>query len=387
MVGMPMARRAPQRRAKGSALSLFAISYCIVPLLWPALASRLWLGPVGSSSPLDNGSENAVATLPSECETGRRQVWQKSAAAAASAFWAFSPEAAEAFRADRILNGKKSYVPTIRLAYQKLEGLRDDLYLDVELEQGNADSRVRFPARPADWFSGRDSSLDGPLVLVNDPTGFGCEEFTEKVDGVALIPRGRCPFEKKMRNAMNAGAKAVIVYDEKMSKQPLETQGKSGAVRSKGIATREPGDALYGGVSIIPVERGKTLMGVDKGEETPALDAAMISRTNGTDLVKLLKEGGQPRILDVKRFSFNDGIDAFIKKDLKKMLIEMEIYSNLQRVSKDDMQDPILKTLKKDREAFAAAVRSKDYGEFQRTFAEWNSHLDTLGKWDLKELF
>eukprot|EP00415_Alexandrium_ostenfeldii_P002723 UN2723 len=69
------------------------------------------------------------------------------------------------------------------------------------------------------------------------------------------------------------------------------------------------------------------------------------------------------------------------------MLNEMEIFGLTMRVSKDDMQDAILKTLKKDRTDFANAVRAKDYAAIRQTFASWNSHLDKLGQWDLYELF
>jgi len=126
----------------------------------------------------------------------------------------------------------------------------------------------------------------------------------------------------------------------------------------------------------------------EKGDSKPEIDGAMISLTNGTSLVEALKEGKKARVLDVKRFDFNsDGIDLFIKKDLKKMLNEMEIFGNTIRVSKDDMQDPILKTLKKDRTDFAAAVKAKDYSEIRSTFARWNEHLDKLAQWELYELF
>mmetsp|Transcript_38923 Transcript_38923/g.105403 ORF Transcript_38923/g.105403 Transcript_38923/m.105403 type:complete len:387 (-) Transcript_38923:93-1253(-) len=386
-MGAPRVRSvAPRRSRRGTVgASLLSLACCATALLLPKQVARGWLGPADRPTVAKDTEEAGVAG-----RLGRRELWRESAAAAAAALWAAHPEDAEAFRNDRILNAKTSYVPTIRGFYQKLEGLRDDLYLDVELETGNADSRVRYAARPADWYSGLDKNLDGPLILASDESGYGCKEFQEKIDGVALIPRGRCTFSEKIKNARQAGAKAVIIYDEKMSKQPLELQQKSGMVRSKGIATRQAGDALYGGVAILPVEKGKTIIGYDKGEKgepQPELDAAMIGLKNGTTLVDAIKEGKKPRVLDVKRFTFGEGIDDFIKRDLKKMLNEMEIFGLTMRVSKDDMQDAILKTLKKDRTDFANAVRAKDYAAIRQTFASWNSHLDKLGQWDLYELF
>merc|ERR1719210_3025877 len=117
---------------------------------------------------------------------------------------------------------------------------------------------------------------------------------------------------------------------------------------------------------------GKTIIGVEKDQTPPSLDAAMISLANGTKLIQAVKNGDEPRILDVQRAKFSNGIDDFIKKDLRKLLNEMELYGDTMRISKDDMQDPILRTLKKDRDAFAAAVKAKNYGETRNTFKQWN---------------
>lgn len=345
----------------------------------------VWLGPRPETS---EKVEPALEHAPHNGAVGRRQAWQTSAAVAAAAAWAESPPAAEAFRNDRILTAKKQTVPGIRSLYQKLEGLRDDLILIVEMEAGAESSRVNLGARPCDWYDGLDSKLDGELVLGEDPSGFGCEEFTNKADGkILLVPRGKCTFSKKIENAKAVGAKAVVVYDEKMSRMPLETQGLSGAVRSKGIAIRSAGDALTGGTYLLPVENGITIMTPEVKESVPKLDAAMISLTNGTSLVEAIKAGKAPRILDVRRADFSSGVDKFVKKDLKMLMKEMEFYGNTQRVSKDDMNDPILKTLKKDRDDLAAGVRSKDYAEIRRSFLSWNSHLDALGKWELAETY
>jgi len=350
----------------------------------------VWLGPRPETPEIQQDRVLGTQVAPVRSgAVGRRQVWQTSAAAAAAAAWVESPQAAEAFRNDRLLNAKNQIVPGIRTLYQKLEGLRDDLVLVVETEAGDASSRQNLGARPGDWFSGIDSSLDGELVLAEDPSGgFGCDDFTQKVDGkIVLIPRGKCTFQKKVENAKAAGAKAVVVYDEKISRMPLETQGLSGAVRSKGIAIRQAGDALTGGTYLLPVEKGITIMTPEIKESPPKLDAAMISLTNGTNLVQAVKAGKAPRIMDVRRADFDSGVDKFLKKDLKKLMLEMETYSLSQRLSKDDMNDPIIRVLKKDRDDLAKGVKAKDYAEIRRSFVSWNSHLDALGKWELAETY
>lgn len=330
-----------------------------------------WLIPSGSNSNLDKG-------------TGRRQILQESVAVGA-ALWVSIPGEAEAFRVDRILNAKRRYIPKIRAYYQKLEGLRDDLTLQIEYKDG---PRKEFQARVAEWYDGLDSKMDGPLVLPGDgDLKFGCSSYTlEQTGAVVLIARGRCTFAEKMAFAKAAGAKSVVLYDEKMSKMALDQQSRTGLVNSKGVSNYEAGDALTG-ASTVPKENGITIMGVEAQRDAkPTIDAVMISRANGTTLVNSILEGKEPRILDVKRFKFQDGIDAFIKKDLPKMLKEMEIYSTSQRMSKDDIQDPIVVTLKKDREDFEKAVKAKDYGEIRRTFTQWNSDFDEVARWDLAEL-
>jgi len=404
-----MARQAPQstrlRRFRGTPIgALTILAGCLCAVCWlfgrsPADTPVDWLGPLPETPKTHQGhgvlggqiEDAAPDEAPQVGAVGRRQVWQSSAAAAAvaaAATWVENPEAADAFRNDRILNAKSQNVPGIRTLYQKLEGLRDDLYLIVETEGGVASSREAWEARPCDWFDGIDNKFDGELVLAVDPSGFGCEEFTEKIEGkIAVVPRGKCTFSKKVENAKKAGAKSVVVYDEKMSRMPLETQDLSGAVRSKGIAVRQAGDALTGGTYLLPVEKGMTIMAPEDSAAKPELDAAMVSLTNGTNLVQLIKAGKAPRVMDVTRSDFSSGVDKFLKKDLKILLKEMENYSNAQRVSKDDMNDPILKVLKKDRDDLAKGTKDKNYAEIVRAFKSWNSHLDKLGKWDLAETY
>ncbi|CAK9073330.1 unnamed protein product [Durusdinium trenchii] len=310
--------------------------------------------------------------------TGRRLLLQESAIAGSAAFWA-SPNEAEAFRQDRIMNAKSTLVPKIRKYYQKLEGLRDDLILQVEIQAGE---RVDFRARLAEWYSGLDSVFDGylksPGVL---DARYGCTPYKVEPGSVALVARGICSFAQKVQMAKAAGAKSVIVFDEKMSKAPLEQQNKTGRVISKGIANYQAGDALSGAATV-PVEKGMTIMSVKPELDTAPLDGIMIPRANGTTVVDAILNGLSPKVLDVKRSRFEDGIDRFIKKDLPKLMTAMEGYSLIQRVSKADMSEPIVAQLKSDRTAFEEAVRKKDYAEIRRTFKSWNDHLDPeIGTW------
>ncbi|CAE8639965.1 unnamed protein product, partial [Polarella glacialis] len=70
--------------------------------------TRAWLLPPSSAS--QSSSDLAVPLEePLGPQLGRRHAWQESAAAGAVALWATSPEAAHAFRADRLMNAKRRY--------------------------------------------------------------------------------------------------------------------------------------------------------------------------------------------------------------------------------------------------------------------------------------
>lgn len=335
------------------------------------------------------GERRASASKEAGLDASRRHVLAASGLVSSSALWAGAPEKADAFRIDRLQNAKATYVPKIRKYYQTLEGLRDDLYLITDLSDG---TRLKIGSRPAEWNKGIDRLLVGDLMLVPDEDNrAGCKPFAEtpSVKGaVVLIPRGKCTFADKVRNAEAAGAKSVVVYDQKISKQPIDKQNKVGATRSKSQATRAAGDALSGGVGILPIEQGVTIMAVDpksSDASRPGVDSAMISLINGTSIADLLESGGSARVTGVDRFEFKDGIDGFIKRDLPKLVAEMEVLGNTLRISKDDMNDPIIKILKTSRTQFRDAVKSKDYGQIEAAWAKWQSDLGEEGSFSILE--
>jgi hypothetical protein len=74
------------------------------------------------------------------------------------------------------------------------------------------------------------TSLSGDIVLVNDVTGTiddACEPLTNEasIDGkIALIRRGECNFTDKVKRAQNAGAIAVIIFNN-ISGDPIALGG------------------------------------------------------------------------------------------------------------------------------------------------------------------
>lgn len=392
-----LGRRSPLLKARRLPPILAACGVVVacchsITQLWP----RAWLPVLQATCATEQsrGCEaerrKAEASREGGYDATRRQLLAGSGAIASGALWAAAPEDADAFRIDRIQNAKATYVPKIRKYYQKLEGLRDDIYLITDV----GDRRLKIGSRAADWNKGIDRLLVGDIKLVPGADNMaGCNPFAEEpsVKGsIVLIPRGKCTFNEKVKHAEAAGAKAVIVYDQKISSAPPEKQGKTGATRSKSQATRAAGDALSGGVALLPFEQGITIMSVDSKDpdaSKPGLDAVMINLINGTDIAESLQKGVPAQVTGVDRFEFKDGIDRFIKKDLPKMLAEMEVLGNTLRISKDDMNDPIIKVLKKSREGFAAAVKAKDYGQIQVAWDNWQRDLTAEGNFGLTEFF
>jgi len=305
----------------------------------------------------------------------------------AAVSWPIRGEPAEAFRIDRIKNAQKTYGPKIRANYQKLAGLRDDIKLEVEVE--GITERYVFQARVAEWYDGVSRNLIGSLVLPpSNDDNHGCKEYDGgSVAGkVVIMARGKCDFATKVKLAKAAGAKAAIVYDDAISLIE-ETVGTNltGAVRSKGIAVRGAGDGLSGGTYLVPRKKGMTVMAPPEGQSPPQLGAVMLVAENGTTIVDALKSGGKAEVTDVFPCQFKDGIDQYIKKDLKRIVAEMEILGNTMRISKDDLKDPIIRQLASARDKFEKAVKAKEYGKSIAAFNDWLEVLPPEGKFPLTE--
>jgi hypothetical protein len=83
----------------------------------------------------------------------------------------------------------------------------------------------RIPCRPADFGSVNSFSVGGasPLNLADEPEAcdadLKCNGGKSCRNNIVLAFRGKCPFYKKALNAMKAGAKAMIIADNKPAKE------------------------------------------------------------------------------------------------------------------------------------------------------------------------
>ncbi|MEJ6710709.1 MAG: hypothetical protein QNK65_00840 [Flavobacteriales bacterium] len=90
------------------------------------------------------------------------------------------------------------------------EAVTDDgscLYVNTPIAQD-------FPVTPADWGGDLVNINNSSLIVINESNDLGCHTLDLDFNGaIALIKRGECQFSQKALNAQNAGASAVVVYN------------------------------------------------------------------------------------------------------------------------------------------------------------------------------
>ena len=85
---------------------------------------------------------------------------------------------------------------------------------------------VDFDVEDQNWGGSLNAPLTASLIHVDDQVNQSCEPTTYDLSGsIALIKRGVCQFGLKALNAQNAGAEAVIIYNNNNSGQPINGSG------------------------------------------------------------------------------------------------------------------------------------------------------------------
>ncbi len=149
------------------------------------------------------------------------------------------------------------------------------------------------------------AGISGELLLVDDgtnPTSDGCEAITNDITGkIALIERGSCNFTVKVVNAQNAGAIAVVVF-QNSSDDPFSMGGDDPAINIPSVMiSKVLGDFLR--IDVPPVNI------TIQGTEEINLDRFIMRSTNGGDLWVTLDNHGLPD-LDVDRMEIAFGSDG-----------------------------------------------------------------------------
>ena len=88
---------------------------------------------------------------------------------------------------------------------------------------------VDFDVEDQNWGGSLNAPLTASLIHVDDQVNQSCEPTSYDLTGsIALIKRGVCEFGLKALNAENAGAVAVIIYNNNNSGQPINGSGNLG---------------------------------------------------------------------------------------------------------------------------------------------------------------
>ncbi len=89
---------------------------------------------------------------------------------------------------------------------------------------------VDFDVEDQSWGGSLNSELTASIIHVDDQVNQSCEPTSYNLSGsIALIKRGACQFGLKALNAQNAGAVAVIIYNNNNSGQLINGNGNLGA--------------------------------------------------------------------------------------------------------------------------------------------------------------
>jgi hypothetical protein len=97
---------------------------------------------------------------------------------------------------------------------------------------------------------------DALVGLITDTAGNGCAAFAPNAlrNRVALINRGACPFVQKVKNAQNAGAKAVIIVDNVPGGPPPNLGGSDPTITIPSVRiSLEDGTALRAALPTAPI--------------------------------------------------------------------------------------------------------------------------------------
>ena len=217
--------------------------------------------------------------------------------------------------------------------------------------------------------------LTGEVVLAVDPadadgpsTTDGCSAITNDVAGkIALIDRGTCGFTQKVKNAQNAGAKAVLIGDNVLSLPPAGLGGADPTITIAAVRISLPDataiKASLPGVSVTIRLDQSVLAGTDRIEGLmmlaafdPVIPGSSISHFEPVAFPNQLMEPAinpdltsaidTPRDLTTKlltdigwfsdRDGVPDGIDRCIASDLRATVVVGSCDSGVENTLQQD---------------------------------------------------
>lgn len=123
------------------------------------------------------------------------------------------------------------------------ERIAVDIYTYAFLNYSYVDSHVKFSEEKARYGEGRILNVHGKLVHISDAEDIkddtacssnilgtnGQPTPAEGISWIALVRRGRCTFEEKVKNVYNKRASGIIIYNDKpvMNLEKMQIKDKS----------------------------------------------------------------------------------------------------------------------------------------------------------------
>jgi hypothetical protein len=193
--------------------------------------------------------------------------------------------------------------PNHVLAYHFGEGNVEVVNMQISTPANLSGNYPVIPAAFGPEIPG--SGISGEVLLVADgtnPARDGCEPIQNDIDGkIALIERGSCNFTVKVINAQNAGAIAVIVFNN-VNDEPITMGGDDPDVNIPSVMiSKGLGDRMRTGIPPVQVN-------IEADDEIQLNNFVMRS-TNGGDFWAKLNNHGLPD-LDVERMEIGFGSDG-----------------------------------------------------------------------------
>ncbi len=152
-----------------------------------------------------------------------------------------------------------------------------------------------------------EAGINGEILLVDDNSGVavdGCQSITNNISGqIALIQRGSCNFTDKVKNAQNAGAIAVLVYQNSLD-APITMGGEDDSITiPSAMVSKAVGDNIQ--------MAGSTVLGIIKLAVSGPLRRFVMESTDAGVTWHVLDDNGLPK-LNVGRMELNFGDDGVI---------------------------------------------------------------------------
>ena len=114
------------------------------------------------------------------------------------------------------------------ISYSPTEDVSSDCGASAFVTDNGQSQSFEYTVDYQNWGGSLNATISGFIIHTDDQNAQACDVISSDLSGaIALIRRGSCEFGLKALNAQNAGASAVIIYNNEDTGQPLSTSGGS----------------------------------------------------------------------------------------------------------------------------------------------------------------